>query len=490
MLTNDLDMLSQPDIAAIAPPDSAAQTPITTPPKTPTHTVAPPRPAGNAAVAAAVAATIVVVFYGLIAGVRMTPATPLVDPLHRYFAGHPVAIAATILFAAAIGILISKYFGVVAQRSSQSLLHDDQLAPPVADSPSPADRWRNETDAAHVAQNWLTHLASLPPSAHNSRLVTRLREVLIRRSDRGSGSAAGDDMRELSTRDGDNAHDSLGLVRIIVWAIPMLGFLGTVLGITQTLGGLDFSNGQSAVDSLKIGLNVAFDTTAVGLVLSVVAIFLQFPVERAEMELLAAIDARVGRLVSKHLPGGDAVDDQTLLIGELCRGIETAVAQSLSDQTKLWRSTIDEAQSHWTGNHQSQHDAFVKAFEVALVPSLQSHAETVRQTQQTASGAITSISSTIVSVSNQLAAATNRLDEVADAIGSRQSADARRTEATTTAVVALARAVDQLTHRLAQNVPGDATSADVSAATSVNDPADVSAASSANGSPVITRRAA
>ena len=79
---------------------------------------------------------------------------------------------------------------------------------------------------------------------------------------RGTTRHLADDLRELSGRDADAAHDSLGLVRIIVWAIPMLGFLGTVIGITQTLGGLDFSNGAAAVDNLKSGLYVAFDTTA------------------------------------------------------------------------------------------------------------------------------------------------------------------------------------------------------------------------------------
>ena len=45
----------------------------------------------------------------------------------------------------------------------------------------------------------------------------------------------------------DANHDVLQLVRIIIWAIPMLGFLGTVVGITETLGGLDFSDGAAAV---------------------------------------------------------------------------------------------------------------------------------------------------------------------------------------------------------------------------------------------------
>ena len=49
----------------------------------------------------------------------------------------------------------------------------------------------------------------------------------------------------------------------------MLGFLGTVIGITQALGDLDpeeLANSiQTAMDGLLSGLYVAFDTTAVAL---------------------------------------------------------------------------------------------------------------------------------------------------------------------------------------------------------------------------------
>lgn len=435
--------------------------------------VTPPRPAGSPMLAIGIATFAAVGFYGLIAGISVSPLPGLADPLNRYFAGHPVAIAATILFSGAIGILTAKYLGILSQRSAGAMLLDQNLAPPSFDETSPADTWRSEHDTGHVAAGWLDHLSALPAVTFQSRLVVRLREVLVRRSDRGSGSAVGDDLRELATRDADAAHDSLGLVRIIIWAIPMLGFLGTVIGITQTLGGLDFTDGQAAVDSLKIGLNVAFDTTALGLVLSVVAIFLQFPVERAEMELLAEIDARVGRIVSKHLPSQDAADDQTTLISELCHGIETAVAQSLSDQTKLWRSTIDEAQSHWVGKHESQHEAFVKAFEVSLIPSLQTHAESFRSAHQTTNAGVKAVAeateileqSTVAlehttgNLGSQLQDAMHSLrwaveasqkHSTADIAANRAATDqaAEQTAVVTNAVVVLARAVDKLSAKL------------------------------------------
>ena len=294
-------------------------------------------------------------------------------PLERYFLGHPVAIAATVLFFVAIAILGVKLVAVQLQWRKFDGLGDDQIRPDRTVQ-SPAEDFQARHDASFVATQWLKELGALPAPQRVSRFVTRLREVLSRQSRRGTTKHLADDLRELSTRDADDAHDSFALIRIIVWAIPMLGFLGTVIGITQTLGGLDFSDGNAAVENLKSGLYVAFDTTALGLVLSVLAIFLQFPVEKSEQRLLAAIDRRVGHLTSMHLPGDEAADNQFQLLAHLCEGVRAAVAESLDNQAKLWRQTIDEAQGYWQATHTAQAEGIVGAVEETLVPALRNHA--------------------------------------------------------------------------------------------------------------------
>jgi len=312
---------------------------------------------------------------GLVTAAAFYGAVHLISwqPLERYFLGHPVAVAATILFWIAAAILFGKWLVISTEWDRLETTRDADLAPPPAES-SPAARWQSEHDAGYVARQWKQAIAGLPRTIRAGALVGRLDELLTRQSQRGSTKHLADDLRELSSRDADNAHDSLGLVRIIVWAIPMLGFLGTVIGITQTLGGLDFTDGSAAVDRLKSGLYVAFDTTALGLVLSVVAIFLQFPVEQSEQRLLGEIDARVGHLLSSYLPSDDASDDQTALVTDLCEGIRAAVAESLAEQTKLWRETIDEAQSQWQQTQQASSRIIAEALEQTIRPALRDHA--------------------------------------------------------------------------------------------------------------------
>ena len=295
------------------------------------------------------------------------------QPLQRYFLGHPVAVAATVLFWVAAAVLAAKWWQVTEQWNRLSRIRDEDLLPPQA-ADSPAGRWLGDHDAGYVARRWIQAVGSLPAAVRNSLLVNRLDELLMRQSQRGTTKHLADDLREVAGREADTAHDSFGLVRIIVWAIPMLGFLGTVIGITQTLGGLDFTDGTAAVDRLKSGLYVAFDTTALGLVLSVLAIFMQFPVERSEQRLLAAIDSRVGHLLSAHLPSDEAADNQTALIADLCEGIQAAVAESLSSQAELWRTTIDEAREHWQDVQASAANQFTDAVRETLAPALQAHA--------------------------------------------------------------------------------------------------------------------
>jgi len=404
---------------------------------------------------------------GCFYGVVFTLDSPV---LNRYFLGHPVAIAASTLFCNALTILGVKALAVRAQRRQAKLIRDTDVLPDwhQADSKSatPSQRWAQQHDAGYVARSWLEWLGQLPGPLRSNLVVLRLAELLSRQSSRGTTKHLGDDLRELSERGSESAHDSLGLVRIIIWAIPMLGFLGTVIGITQTLGGLDFSDGTEAVDRLKSGLYVAFDTTALGLVLSVVAIFIQFPVERSEQAWLDEVDHRVRDLVSSVLPADDPADDQTVLIMQLCDGIRAAVGESLATQTALWRQTIEEAQDAWQARHREGNEEFRQAISDALRPALADHAAQVSATADQLEGVVQSVGQSLNKQSARFADHSERWLDSMGGTGEEMRTHRRtllaHTEALTemtrvhqddqagmgTAVRTLARALDLLTHRL------------------------------------------
>lgn len=89
--------------------------------------------------------------------------------------------------------------------------------------------------------------------------------------------------------------------RYINWAVPILGFIGTVLGISLAADGIrriiSSTDGLSKLSG-DLGqaiapLGIAFDTTLIALSLSVVLTLIQTLVQRSEERLLAGIESQL-----------------------------------------------------------------------------------------------------------------------------------------------------------------------------------------------------
>ncbi len=113
------------------------------------------------------------------------------------------------------------------------------------------------------------------------------------------------------------SESSYNFPRILVWAIPLLGFIGTVLGISRAVNGFSsFLEGSAEVEQIKegigtvtSGLAVAFDTTLLALLLSVLVMIPLVLVERREGQLLLAIDIFINDQLLPRLKErqGDAI---------------------------------------------------------------------------------------------------------------------------------------------------------------------------------------
>ena len=94
---------------------------------------------------------------------------------------------------------------------------------------------------------------------------------------------------------------SYALPRILVWAIPLLGFIGTVVGISRAVNGFSgFLQDANEIEQLKEGignvtqgLSVAFDTTLLALLLSVLVMIPLVLVERSEQRFILETDAYI-----------------------------------------------------------------------------------------------------------------------------------------------------------------------------------------------------
>lgn len=94
-------------------------------------------------------------------------------------------------------------------------------------------------------------------------------------------------------------------LRFSVWALPLLGFIGTVVGIAQSINGLEAvitpgAGGQSAEGLLTVlgGLRFAFDTTLLGLVTVIPVMLLQMILVGRESEVTEESRHRVLSLLT------------------------------------------------------------------------------------------------------------------------------------------------------------------------------------------------
>lgn len=75
-------------------------------------------------------------------------------------------------------------------------------------------------------------------------------------------------------------------VRYLAWAIPSIGFVGTVLGIGQAMGAIGGGSGGNQIAAAAGYLNTAFDTTFVSLVLSLILMFFVYRIQADEDSLI------------------------------------------------------------------------------------------------------------------------------------------------------------------------------------------------------------
>ena len=214
----------------------------------------------------------------------------------RYLAGHWVEYIEVGLFCVGLSSLAMKLWSTVRQKNSLAT-----CSLPVAMSggqhPSEAQGLQR-----HLQEN---------VSGEQGYLSKRLRDGLDFVTRTGKADDLEDHLKYLADVDGARAHASYGLVRFIVWAIPIMGFLGTVIGITVAIANLSPTELEN-ISGVVAGLGTAFDTTATALALSMVLMFTQFVIERMEQSFLDQVDEQAwdslaGRFQTEGIADGSAL---------------------------------------------------------------------------------------------------------------------------------------------------------------------------------------
>jgi biopolymer transport protein ExbB/TolQ len=144
-------------------------------------------------------------------------------------------------------------------------------------------------------RGYLRQLAALKPG---NPLLARLDWALRRLAANSEPADLAAQLSERSRLDAEVLDSSYTMLRVLIWAIPILGFIGTVLGISEAVSGFSDSVNSAAslevmresIGSVTTGLGVAFDTTLLALVMSIVIMFPMSALQKSEEEYLARCD--------------------------------------------------------------------------------------------------------------------------------------------------------------------------------------------------------
>lgn len=326
-----------------------------------------------------------ILFYGLIIAGPLDFAL-----LRRYCLCHPVAIANAELFFVTIVALATKWFNAVSQhglsRQASLALEDISLTQP--DTPDSAS---GEQKALWFDTLWRTQSSAV----FDSWLGQRVAAILQRQIKRKNTKHLDQDVRELAERDADQQHDSYGLIRIVTWGMLLVGFLGSVLGISDTLGQMAAqalaSGSQEAMNSLTAGLHVAIDSTALGILLTMIAMSVRFVVNRSELSLLAMIDRNVFDALQLCLAEEERVSvtgNVDSVLSHIAQESMRSVQQMVQTQSELWQQTIKAGHGHWqhltTLSAETIQSCLAGAMDSALFKhheSLKSHTEQIARIQ-------------------------------------------------------------------------------------------------------------
>jgi biopolymer transport protein ExbB/TolQ len=107
-------------------------------------------------------------------------------------------------------------------------------------------------------------------------------------------------VKEVCEIQADRLDSELAMIRYIVWAIPSIGFIGTVRGIGQALGQAHRAV-EGDIVGVTVSLGVAFNSTFIALVISLFIMFIMHQLQLAQERLVLDTQSYCDVNLLRHL---------------------------------------------------------------------------------------------------------------------------------------------------------------------------------------------
>lgn len=143
-------------------------------------------------------------------------------------------------------------------------------------------------------------IQALPDAQQDYLLPRALSTALQRFSSTRNIQDVSSAVSEVCDKESDRLDSELSMVRYITWAIPSIGFIGTVRGIGEALGQADKAV-QGDIAGVTASLGVAFNSTLIALVISILVMFLLHQLQLLQERLVLDSHSYIDSKLLRHL---------------------------------------------------------------------------------------------------------------------------------------------------------------------------------------------
>jgi biopolymer transport protein ExbB/TolQ len=150
------------------------------------------------------------------------------------------------------------------------------------------------------AREYARQIQSLPPARRDSLLPRALLVALHRFTATRSIQDVSTTAHGLCQAESERLESELSMVRYIAWAIPSIGFIGTVRGIGEALGQAHRAV-EGDIAGVTQSLGVAFNSTFIALLISIVLMFLLHQLQLHQERLVLETESYLDQHLIQHL---------------------------------------------------------------------------------------------------------------------------------------------------------------------------------------------
>ncbi len=143
-------------------------------------------------------------------------------------------------------------------------------------------------------------IQALPRAVQSFLLPRTLTIALQRFAATGNIQDVSTSVREVSESEAERLESELSMIRYIAWAIPSIGFIGTVRGIGDALGQAHKAV-EGDITGVTQSLGVAFNSTFIALVISIVLMFFIYQLQLMQERLVLDTEYYCDEHLIRHL---------------------------------------------------------------------------------------------------------------------------------------------------------------------------------------------